>query len=147
MAKLQRHFSKCFKTIEEHLRFLETTNLPDFIARTKNSYYTVLNVEPNANAAEIKKSYQQMMKHLHPDLNAQKNVIAQENFDAIQIAFKHLNSEDKRIKYDEEQRRSLYLWSIAGVLGFGVAARYWLIPTLKKRQRGKVEFKDVWHSK
>lgn len=64
-------------------------------------YYSVLNINKNANLKQIRDSYKKLAKKWHPDKNSSKN--AEKKFKKISEAYQILSDENKRIKYDNEQ--------------------------------------------
>ena len=62
--------------------------------------YKVLNVEKNASAEEIKKSYRNLAFKFHPDRNP-GDKSAEENFKKINEAYSVLGDEIKRRQYDQ----------------------------------------------
>jgi curved DNA-binding protein len=64
-------------------------------------YYEVLGVPRSASAQEIKKSYRQLARKHHPDLQpAAERAQAAERFKEINEAYEVLSDPDKRAKYD-----------------------------------------------
>lgn len=63
------------------------------------NYYTILGVEKDSDSITIKKAYKLLAKKFHPDLN--KNSSAQLKFIEITEAYKILNDQFERIKYDQ----------------------------------------------
>jgi hypothetical protein len=61
-------------------------------------YYSCLGVAPNASSEEIKSSYKQLAKKLHPDINRDPNAKAQ--FQKINDAYQALSDPDSRSAYD-----------------------------------------------
>ena len=64
--------------------------------------YKVLGVSADADAAQIKKSYRDLAKKYHPDLNP-GNKAAEELFKEINKAFDIIGDEKKRKEYDFER--------------------------------------------
>lgn len=60
------------------------------------NYYKLLEVEENASDEDIKKSYRNLSKKYHPDLNPQ----GAEQFKEINEAYEVLSNKEKRKKYD-----------------------------------------------
>jgi len=64
-----------------------------------NSLYETLEVDKNATAAEIKKSYRKLARKYHPDIN--KDVSAEDKFKEINAAYEVLSDESKKMQYDQ----------------------------------------------
>lgn len=62
-------------------------------------YYKILEVEENASDEEIKKSYRNLSKKYHPDLNPEGG----EKFKEISEAYEILSSKEKREKYNHQK--------------------------------------------
>jgi diphthamide biosynthesis protein 4 len=68
---------------------------------TKN-FYEILNVEPNASAEEIKKSYQRLVMLHHPDKSTATATTDANAFLELDEAWKVLRDADARKVYDAE---------------------------------------------
>jgi DnaJ-class molecular chaperone len=64
----------------------------------KRDYYDVLGLKKGANKAEIKKSYFEMAKKYHPDVNKEKGADAK--FKEVTEAYECLENDEKRGLYD-----------------------------------------------
>jgi DnaJ-class molecular chaperone len=64
----------------------------------KISYYSILNVQPDASISEIKKAYREQLLKWHPDINKSKK--ASERTRKIIEAWQVLQDAEKRIFYD-----------------------------------------------
>ena len=62
-------------------------------------YYKILEVEENASEDDIKKSYRNLSKKYHPDLNPQGG----EKFKEIAEAYETLSNKEKRSQYDSSK--------------------------------------------
>ena len=62
-------------------------------------FYTILGVEKNASAEDIKKSYRKLAMQYHPDRN-KDNPKAEEKFKEVNQAYDVLKDEQKRAAYD-----------------------------------------------
>ena len=62
-------------------------------------YYKILGVDKNTSQDEIKKTYRNLAKKYHPDLNP-NDAKAQEKFKEINEAYEVLGDEEKKKKYD-----------------------------------------------
>ncbi len=67
---------------------------------TKRDYYEILNIPRTAFEADIKRSYRQLAKQYHPDLNPQ-NHEAEEKFKEASEAYEVLHDPEKRRIYDQ----------------------------------------------
>ena len=65
-----------------------------------DDYYKTLEVGKNASADEIKKSYRNLARKYHPDLN-QDDPKAKEKFQKLQEAYDVLSDPEKRKQYDQ----------------------------------------------
>ena len=63
-------------------------------------YYKILEVSKTASQEEIKQSYRMLAKKWHPDANGNTKE-SEEKFKAINEAYSHLSSPEKRQEYDE----------------------------------------------
>ena len=70
----------------------------------KPDYYQLLDLRPEATAAEIKKSFRELAKKFHPDRNP-GNADAEERFKLINEAYDQLRDPDRRADYDRYLNR------------------------------------------
>jgi curved DNA-binding protein len=68
--------------------------------QTTRNYYEILGLNRNATAEEIKKSFRQLARKYHPDVNPGDNA-AEETFKDINEAYGVLSDETKRAEYDQ----------------------------------------------
>ena len=73
------------------LRYLSTST-------KKRDYYEILGIPRNATKAEIKKSYFELAKKYHPDVNKEKG--AEQRFKEVTEAYECLEDDHKRQMYD-----------------------------------------------
>ncbi len=87
----------------------EQAVLDDIITKHESlesvNYYELLEIQPTASAAEVKKAYKKMAKRYHPDLHhtpALKKVhgLLEELFVKIQLAYECLSDDKEREYYD-----------------------------------------------
>jgi curved DNA-binding protein len=69
-------------------------------AMNYKDYYEILGVPPNAERKVIQKTFRQLARKYHPDLNP-GNKESEEKFKTINEAYEVLSDADKRKKYDE----------------------------------------------
>ena len=129
-----------------HIEFLKNTDLDQFIKENKGSYYKIFNLEAKCEGNEIKTSYKQLMKLVHPDIAQKEHLLSQDNFEAIVKAYKTLSDETQRKRYDEEQNKQKYFYAFLFTLSTGFLSTYLLIPYLRKRNRGNSIASDIWHN-
>ncbi|NJL83249.1 MAG: J domain-containing protein [Chloroflexaceae bacterium] len=67
------------------------------------NYYEILGVTQDTTVEQLKKSYRQLARRYHPDLNPGDKA-AEETFKAISEAYEILSDEDKRFQYDQYRR-------------------------------------------
>ena len=63
-----------------------------------NNYYELLGVDPKASSEEIKKSYRNLARKYHPDINKEEG--AEQKFKQINEAYETLSDDYKRQDYD-----------------------------------------------
>ena len=83
----------------------------------KKDYYSILEVQKDASADEIKSAYRRLAKKYHPDLN--KTPEAAEKFKDINEAYEVLGDDKKRANYDQFGSADGPQFSGAGAGGFG----------------------------
>ncbi|WP_207493666.1 DnaJ domain-containing protein [Aridibaculum aurantiacum] len=73
----------------------------------RKDYYKILEVSPNASAADIKKSYRRLALKHHPDKN-NGNKLSEAQFKEIQEAYRILGDEKKRTEYNNRNNHFAY---------------------------------------
>ena len=68
---------------------------------SKRDYYEVLGVGKTATEAEIKKSFRQLARKCHPDMNPEHKEEAAEKFKEAAEAYQVLSDAEKRARYDQ----------------------------------------------
>ncbi|RYM34558.1 hypothetical protein ERX46_04070 [Brumimicrobium glaciale] len=63
-----------------------------------STYYEILGITENADAAEVKKAFRKLAKQYHPDLNSAEN--AKEKFIEVEVAYSCLSDSKTRLAYD-----------------------------------------------
>lgn len=86
---------------------------------TAKTYYEILEVDPNADAATIRKSYLKKSLKYHPDKNPNNVEEAKARFVEIGQAYETLSDPDKRRVYDRELRSGRTPNSSSGFGGGG----------------------------
>ncbi|MEM1367913.1 MAG: J domain-containing protein [Cyanobacteria bacterium P01_H01_bin.15] len=66
-------------------------------------YYEILGIAPQADLEQIKRSYRQLARRYHPDLNP-NDKIAEERFKDLTEAYEILSDSDRRSQYDQYRR-------------------------------------------
>jgi DnaJ domain len=64
------------------------------------SHYELLEVEPKANAAELRRAFRQLSKRYHPDTTSLPEAEAREAFRQLQQAYLTLSDPERRRAYD-----------------------------------------------
>lgn len=85
---------------------------------TKRDYYEVLGVSKSASEEEIKKSYRQLAKKYHPDMN-QGDKSAEAKFKELNEAYEVLSDKDKKARYDQFGHAGVDPNGFGGAGGFG----------------------------
>ena len=73
---------------------------------SRPDYYELLDISPDATAAELKQAYYRQAKVYHPDRNI-GNAAAEERFKLVAEAYRVLSDETERRLYDEAREREL----------------------------------------
>jgi molecular chaperone DnaJ len=106
------------------------------MARRKRDYYVVLGLSRDATELEIKRSFRELARKYHPDVNSSDEG---EKFREINEAYAVLSDRDSRQRYDR--------WGHAddGSSGLGavVDAAQEIINDVFRRRRGKSKGKDI----
>ncbi len=103
------------------------------------NYYSVLNINKDADEKEIKKAYRKLAMKFHPDINTSKD--AEETFKKISEAYAVLSDNEKRRYYDrlghmdtfESYRREVF----GGCMGRGMG-------TGRRCGRGGLNRRQFW---
>eukprot|EP01012_Entosiphon_sulcatum_P004795 TRINITY_DN11988_c0_g3_i1.p1 TRINITY_DN11988_c0_g3~~TRINITY_DN11988_c0_g3_i1.p1 ORF type:complete len:217 (-),score=23.38 TRINITY_DN11988_c0_g3_i1:250-900(-) len=66
-------------------------------------HYATLGVSPESTAAEIKKSYYQLLLRLHPDKNLGREAEAERQFKSVTEAYQFLSDPVRRLQYDAQR--------------------------------------------
>lgn len=84
------------------INVIYTLNLPNTGKKMSalKDYYKILNISKTATNDDIKKSYRNLARKYHPDLNP-NNKVAEEKFKEVSEAYEVLSSPDKRKKFDD----------------------------------------------
>ncbi len=69
------------------------------MAAQKKDFYKTLNLSKNATNDDVKKSYRNLARKYHPDLNP-NNTVAEEKFKEVSEAYEVLGNTEKRKKFD-----------------------------------------------
>jgi hypothetical protein len=70
-----------------------------------NDLYIVLGVQPSATPDELRRSFRQRAKEVHPDRNPDKSGWAHEQFEHLNDAYDILSDTTRRAEYDEKRQR------------------------------------------
>lgn len=68
-------------------------------------YYSILGIECNATAAEIRSAYKKLALRYHPDKNPENKKEAELMFKNLAEAYTVLGDVDKRIRYDQNVKK------------------------------------------
>ncbi len=80
-------------------------------------FYEVLNVSKSASADEVKKSYRNLARKYHPDVNSEPEAV--EKFKEIQMAYEILGDSEKRRRYDQYGMASVSSSAASDANGYG----------------------------
>ncbi|KAL1218734.1 Chaperone protein dnaJ 1 [Cardamine amara subsp. amara] len=83
-------------------RYIHATGIS---CSSDHNYYDVLGVSPKATREEIKKSFHELAKKFHPDVN-RNNPSAKKKFQEIREAYETLGNSERRDEYDKLRYRS-----------------------------------------
>lgn len=72
---------------------------------TQASYYDILQVTPQASDYDIKNAYRRLALLCHPDRNPRERAAYEMRFRLINEAYAHLNTREKRTRYNRVLRR------------------------------------------
>ena len=86
-----RGLHRGFITYEEFRKSLQSQNIPD--------YYTILDIEKNANQNEIKTQFRKLAKQWHPD--RKQGDEAEKKMAQINTAYEVLSNPKRRKMYDQ----------------------------------------------
>lgn len=84
---------------EEGLESKELVSHEEQVHKNIETYYDVLQIQPNASTSEIRKAYLKLSKQEHPDKSEKPN--AKEIFQKIQEAYETLSDPEKKAVYDK----------------------------------------------
>ena len=108
--------------------------------------YTVLGVPRTATEDEIRRAYRKLAKQLHPDLNPDNRVAAEERFKKVSGAYEVVGDAEKRRQYDRgeivcEEMVNLYPeTTVEGMMGRMRATEHRVqIQALRLLAEGKAE--------
>lgn len=74
---------------------------------SEQTFYEILGVNKNATAEEIKRSYKDLAKKLHPDKNPDNREESEKKFKELSEAYQCLSDENKREIYDKHGKEGL----------------------------------------
>ncbi len=77
------------------------------ISTSMINYYEVLEIQPEADADEIKRSFRRLAKKYHPDHNSERTKWAEAKMRVILKAYDILMNESERVEYDRRLRPHL----------------------------------------
>jgi curved DNA-binding protein CbpA len=68
----------------------------------RRTYYQLLGLHPSASLGEIRRSYREQSKRLHPDTSKLSRTLATEQFQRLNSAYAILSNPEQRRRYDHQ---------------------------------------------
>lgn len=87
------------------------------MAESKRDYYQILEVSRNATKEEIRAAYRRLARRYHPDVSKEPD--AEARFKEINEAYRVLNDDELRARYDRYGHAGLEQTDLGGFGGFG----------------------------
>jgi curved DNA-binding protein CbpA len=98
------------------------------MART---HYQLLGLHPSASLSDIRRSYRELSKQLHPDKSPLPRSVATDQFQALNSAYATLSNPEQRRRYDQQ-------------IGYAQAVVMRPLPNLSQPQVNMPRHEDEW---
>jgi curved DNA-binding protein CbpA len=95
------------------------------------THYQLLGLHPSASLSDIRRSYRELSKQLHPDKSPLPRALATDQFQSLNSAYATLSNPDQRRRYDQQ-------------IGYAQSINLRPLPNLSQPQTQVSRHEDEW---